>query len=54
MLTPAEQKQIREALCAIVVRGLRYPTELTDVRNLLTAQFLALKAETGKQAVAAK
>jgi hypothetical protein len=54
MLTPAEQKQVREALCAVVARGLRYPNELEDVRKLLTAQFLGLKADTGKQAAAAK
>ncbi|WP_185732287.1 hypothetical protein [Burkholderia sp. Bp8963] len=43
-VTAAEQKQIREALCAIAIRGARFPQELDQVRQSLTTQFEALKA----------
>lgn len=53
-LTAAEQKQIREALCAIAVRGARFPDELQQARQNLTQQFEALKAAAAPQAVAEK
>jgi tRNA G26 N,N-dimethylase Trm1 len=43
-LTPAEQKQIREALCAVAARGVRYNGELTDMRLRLTHEFGQLKS----------
>jgi hypothetical protein len=43
-LTSAEQKQIRDALCAIAVRGARHPGEYDTARDELTKQFEALKA----------
>ncbi|MEM5371331.1 hypothetical protein V4C53_35600 [Paraburkholderia azotifigens] len=54
MLTAAEQKQIRDALCAIAVRGLRLPDELERVRKELTKEFLALKEVAAPRAAGAK
>ncbi|MBP0589303.1 hypothetical protein J8I87_06135 [Paraburkholderia sp. LEh10] len=51
-LSASEQKQIREALCAIAVRGARYPEELETVRQNLTKQFEALKEAAGQPAAA--
>jgi hypothetical protein len=42
-LTATEQKQIREALCAMVVAG-QHPAAIEEARLTLTAQFEALKA----------
>ncbi|GJH05010.1 hypothetical protein [Paraburkholderia terrae] len=54
MLTAAEQKQIREALCAIAVRGERFPGELAQTREKLTKEFLALKGAAAQPAAKAK
>lgn len=53
-LTAAEQKQIRDALCAIAVRGARFPDEYVQARKNLTEQFEALKAAPTPPAVAVK
>lgn len=53
-LTATEQKQIREALCAIAVRGTRHPDEYDVARAELAKQFEALKAAAAQQAVAVK
>jgi tRNA G26 N,N-dimethylase Trm1 len=53
-LTATEQKQIRDALCAIVVRGLRYPDELKVTREALTQSFDALKVVAVQPAAVAK
>lgn len=50
VLTPAEQKQIRDTLCNIVLRGLRYPTELSDTRSMLSREFAEIKADSSKAA----
>jgi hypothetical protein len=50
MLTASEQKQIRDALCAIAVRGARYPDEYERARTELVKQFEALKADSVKPA----
>ena len=42
-LTATEQKQIREALCAMVVAG-QHPEAIEEARLTLTKQFEALKA----------
>ncbi|MDR5815821.1 hypothetical protein QCE62_19730 [Caballeronia sp. LZ033] len=49
-LTPAEQKQIRDAMCGAAVRGLTYPGELADIRSGLSHQFSLLKADSSKAA----
>ncbi|WP_193727651.1 hypothetical protein [Paraburkholderia franconis] len=51
-LTASELKQIRETLCAIVVRGLRHPDELKTAREELTQSFEALKAVAAQPAAA--
>ena len=53
-LTAAEQKQIRETLCAIAVRGARFPEELQQARENLTKQFEALKGAAAQPAAATK
>ncbi|MDR6447455.1 hypothetical protein J2794_003571 [Paraburkholderia terricola] len=53
-LTAAEQKQIRDALCAIAVRGARHPGEYDTARDELTKQFEALKAAAAPPAAKAK
>ena len=53
-LTAAEQKQIRETLCAIAARGSRFPDELHQARENLTKQFEALKAAATPQAATEK
>jgi hypothetical protein len=53
-LTATEQKQIREALCAIAVRGARYPDEYDTARKELVKQFEALKAAAAQPAAGAK
>ncbi|SDR18615.1 hypothetical protein SAMN05443245_3405 [Paraburkholderia fungorum] len=53
-LTATEQKQIREALCAIAVRGARYPDEYETARKNLTAQFEMLKVAAAQPAEAKK
>lgn len=53
-LTATEQKQIRDALCQIAVRGARYPDEYEVARTNLTAQFEALKAAATQPAAVAK
>ncbi|HDR9274240.1 TPA: hypothetical protein QDB24_002304 [Burkholderia vietnamiensis] len=53
-LTAAEQKQIREALCAIAVCWSRFLDELQQARQNLTQQFEALKAAATPQAAAEK
>lgn len=53
-LTATEQKQIRDALCAIAVRGARYPDEYQTARENLTKQFEALKADAAPPAAKAK
>ena len=42
-LTATERKQIRDALCAIAVRGARYVEEMEHARIELVKQFEALK-----------
>ncbi|MFM0495620.1 hypothetical protein [Paraburkholderia caledonica] len=42
-LTATEQKQIREALCAMVVAG-QHPAAIDEACLTLTKQFEALKA----------
>ncbi|WP_175980032.1 hypothetical protein [Caballeronia zhejiangensis] len=51
-LTAAEQKQIRDALCGAAVRGLRYESELADLRASLTREFARLKSECAQAAKA--
>jgi len=53
-LTAAEHKQIRDALCQIVVRGIRHEGELKTARESLTQQFEALKAAPAPQAAKEK
>jgi hypothetical protein len=53
-LTATEQKQIREALCAIAVRGARYPEEYEKARTELVKQFEALKVAAVQPAEAKK
>jgi len=53
-LTATEQKQIRDALCAIAVRGARHPGEYDTARDELTKQFEALKAAAAPLAAKAK
>ncbi|WP_153135151.1 hypothetical protein [Paraburkholderia agricolaris] len=53
-LTATEQKQIREALCAIAARGARYPDEYETARVNLTAQFEALKVAAAQPAAVVK
>jgi hypothetical protein len=53
-LTATEQKQIREALCAIAVRGARHPQEYDVAREELVKQFEALKAVAVPPAAKAK
>jgi hypothetical protein len=53
-LTATEQKQIREALCAIAVRGARYPEEYEKARTELVTQFEALKVVATQPAEAKK
>lgn len=49
-LTPAEQKQIRDAMCGAAARGLAYAGELADIRSGLSHQFSLLKADSAKAA----
>jgi hypothetical protein len=44
-LTPAEQKQIRDALCGVAMRGLRHNGELEDMRVRLSREFAQLKSD---------
>jgi hypothetical protein len=53
-LTATEQKQIRDALCAIAVRGARYPEEYEKARTELVKQFEALKVVAAQPAEAKK
>lgn len=53
-LTATEQKQIREALCAIAVRGVRHPGEYDAARTELVKQFEALKVAAAQSAEAKK
>jgi hypothetical protein len=53
-LTATEQKQIREALCAIAVRGARHPDEYDMARVELVKQFEALKVVAAQPAEAKK
>jgi hypothetical protein len=53
-LTATEQKQIRDALCAIAVRGARYPDEYEKARTDLVKQFEALKVAAAQPAAVAK
>ncbi|MDR3386840.1 MAG: hypothetical protein P4L92_07285 [Rudaea sp.] len=53
-LTATEQKQIREALCAIAVRGARHPGEYDVARAELVRQFEALKGAVAPPAAVAK
>jgi hypothetical protein len=53
-LTATEQKQIREALCAIAVRGARHPGEYDVARTELVKQFEALKVAAAQPAAVAK
>jgi hypothetical protein len=53
-LTATEQKQIREALCAIAARGARYPEEYETARKELVRQFEALKVVAALPAEAKK
>lgn len=53
-LTATEQKQIRDALCAIAVRRARYPEEYEKARTELVKQFEALKAAAAQPAAVAK
>ncbi|WP_157646390.1 hypothetical protein [Paraburkholderia atlantica] len=52
-LTATEQKQIRDALCAIAVRGARYPEEFERTRTELVKQFAALKEVAAQPAASA-
>jgi hypothetical protein len=53
-LTATEQKQIRDALCAIAVRGARFPDEFEKTRTELVKQFEALKVVAAQQAATTK
>lgn len=53
-LTATEQKQIREALCAIAVRGARYQKEYEKARTELVKPFEALKVAAVQPAEAKK
>jgi len=53
-LTATEQKQIRDALCAIAVRGARWPGEYDVARDELSKQFVALKVAAAPPAAKAK
>ena len=53
-LTTTEQKQIRDVLCAIAVRGARHPGEYDAARDELVKQFEALKVAAARPAVTAK
>lgn len=52
-LTATEQKQIREALCAMVVAG-QHPAAIEEARLTLTKQFEAMKVAVAQQAAAKK
>lgn len=51
-LTPAEQKQIRDAMCAAAARGLRYVSELGDIRVGLSREFAQMKSDSLKSSKA--
>lgn len=53
MLTSTEQKEIRAVMCRMAEDG-RSVGQIETARTILTAQFAALRAATGKQAVTAK
>lgn len=52
-LTATEQKQIREALCAMAVAG-QHPAAIDQTRLTLTDQFEKLKAAAAQPAVKEK
>jgi tRNA G26 N,N-dimethylase Trm1 len=53
-LTATEQKQIRDTLCAIAVRGARYVEEMEHARVEVAKQFEALKAAAAPPAAKEK
>jgi len=53
-LPAAQQKQIRDALCAVAARGERFPGELASVRVCLSREFATFNADCVKAAKASK
>ncbi|GJH14999.1 hypothetical protein CBA19CS22_00675 [Caballeronia novacaledonica] len=53
-LPAAQQKQIRDALCAVAARGERFPGELASVRVCLSREFATFNADCVKAARASK
>ncbi|WP_250538678.1 MULTISPECIES: hypothetical protein [unclassified Caballeronia] len=53
-LPAAQQKQIRDALCAVAARGERFPGELAAVRVGLSREFATFSADCSRAAKASK
>lgn len=53
-LPAAQQKQIRDALCAVAARGERYPGELAAVRVNLSREFATFNVDCAKAAKSSK
>lgn len=53
-LPAAQQKQIRDALCAIAARGERFPGEIASVRVCLSREFATFNADCVKAVKASK
>ncbi|MFM0135067.1 hypothetical protein [Caballeronia grimmiae] len=53
-LPSAQQKQIRDALCAVAARGERFPGELAAVRVNLSREFATFNVDCAKASKSAK